>query len=241
VNRTFCYHIIRTRSPIRVDAQVLRHPKRMAGSFVRNILLMSLGCCAIGIILFSSLPPSVWGQAPETIQAAPTPSSEEINPQYENNVKAAFLYSFGRYVEWPKNAFASQSGDFIIGVCGDGSISPVLELIAKTKTVQGRRITILKMPTIDKLQPCQILFISHVVPLEQQFAVIDKLKNNATLLVGETPGFCERGGGINFYLENGTVRFQINVEAIRREKLMLDAKLLNLGKKISETAAPAAK
>jgi hypothetical protein len=241
VNRTFCYSKIRSRSPIRVDAQALRRSKRMAGSFVRNILLMSLGCCAVGIILFSSLPPSVWGQSSEPIQAAPTPSSEEINPQYENNVKAAFLYSFGRYVEWPKNAFASQSSDFIVGICGDDPIGPVLDLIAKTKMVQGRRITVLKMPTIEKLQPCQILFISNVIPLEQQFTVIDKMKDKATLLVGETPGFCERGGCINFYVEGGTVRFEINVEAIRREKLMLDAKLLNLGKKISETTSSAAR
>jgi hypothetical protein len=61
------------------------------------------------------------------------------------------------------------------------------------------------------------------------------MRDKATLLVGEVPGFAERGGGINFFVEGGTVRFEINVEAVRQEKLMLDAKLLNLGKKVSDT------
>jgi hypothetical protein len=91
------------------------------------------------------------------------------------------------------------------------------------------------MATIEELQPCHILFVSHSIPPAQQITIINKTRDKATLLVGEVPGFAERGGGINFFLEGGTVRFEINVEAIRQEKLLLDAKLLNLGKKVSET------
>ncbi len=67
--------------------------------------------------------------------------------------------------------------------------------------------------------------------------IIHKIRNDdkSTLLVGEVPGFAERGGMINFFLEGGTVRFEINVDAMRQEKLLIDAKLLNLGKKVSET------
>ncbi len=175
----------------------------------------------------------VWGQSPDATDAYQ--SAEAINPQYEYNVKAAFLYSFGRYVEWPKEAFAERSGAFVIGVCGEDPFGQILDRIAQSKTIQGRHIIIQRMATIEELQPCHILFVSRSIPLAQQIAIINKMRDKWTLLVGEVPGFAERGGGINFFLEGGTVRFEINVEAVRQEKLLLDAKLLNLGKKVAES------
>lgn len=204
-----------------------------------SVSCVVLGCLAAGMIFFVGQFASVRGQSPEAGESAQ--QLEAINPQYEYNVKAAFLYSFGRYVEWPKDAFAGHSGAFVLGVCGEEPFGQALDKIAQTKTIQGRRIIIQKMPTIEELQPCHILFISRSIPLEQQAAIINKMRNKSALLVGEVPGFAEHGGGINFYLEGGTVRFEINVEAIRQEKLMLDAKLLNLGKKVSETVSPQGK
>jgi hypothetical protein len=181
------------------------------------------------MIFLAGWPAVVWAQSPEM--------SEAINPQYEYNVKAAFLYSFGRYVEWPKGASDQSSGAFVIGVCGEDPFEQILDRIAQSKTIQGRRIVVQRMATVEELQPCQILFVSRSIPPPQQITIINKMRNDGTLLVGESPGFAERGGGINFFLEGGTVRFEINVEAIRREKLLLDAKLLNLGKKVSESGA----
>ncbi len=193
---------------------------------VRSVPFVGLVCCAAGMIFFASQPVLVCGQSPDSLEA--------INPQYENNVKAAFLYSFGRYVEWPKDDFASHSGDFLLGICGEDSIEPILEKIAQTKKIQERRIIIQRMATVDELQPCHILFVSDSISKEKQIEIINKMRDKSTLLVGESPGFAERGGGINFFLEGGTVRFEINVAAIRQEKLILDAKLLNLGKKVPE-------
>jgi hypothetical protein len=201
----------------------------LRNALVRSILCVELGIWAAAMIFFAGQGAVVWGQSPDP--------SDAINPQYEYNVKAAFLYSFGRYVEWPKDAFAERSGAFVIGVCGEDAFGQVLDRIAQSKTIQGRRIIIQKMATIEELQPCHILFVSRSIPTPQQTTIINKMRDNATLLVGEVPGFAERGGGVNFFLEGGTVRFEINVEAIRQEKLLLDAKLLNLGKKVSETGA----
>jgi hypothetical protein len=194
------------------------------------------GCGAAGLIFlcFAGQFARVWGQSPDATE--PAQPSETINPQYEYNVKAAFLYSFGRYVEWPKEAFNERAGAFVIGVCGEDRFGTILDRIAQSKTIQGRRIIIQRMATIEELQPCQVLFVSHSIPFAQQVAIINKMRDKWTLLVGETPGFAEKGGGINFFLEGGTVRFEINIDAIRQGKLLLDAKLLNLGKKVSETA-----
>jgi len=189
-------------------------------------------CLATGMILFAGQSARVWGQLSEPTESVQ--QAETINPQYEYNVKAAFLYSFGRYVEWPKDAFSGREGAFVIGVCGEYPFGQSLDRIAQTKTIQGRRIIVQRMAAADELQPCQILFVSRSVPVDQQTVIINKIRNDdkSTLLVGESPGFAERGGGINFYVENGMVRFEINIDAIRQEKVLLDAKLMNLGKKI---------
>lgn len=93
------------------------------------------------------------------------------------------------------------------------------------------------MATIGELQPCHILFVSRSIPFPQQIEIINKMHGKPTLLVGESPGFAEHGGGINFFLEGGTVRFEINLEAVRQKKLIIDAKLLNLAKKVPETGS----
>jgi hypothetical protein len=208
--------------------------KPRSKSFAKPVLCGAMGC--LTACLFFSLAGQsgfVWGQSQENVEV--TQSADAINPQYEYNVKAAFLYSFGRYVEWPKDSFAAKSGVFVVGICGEDAIGQILDRIALTKTIQGRRIVIQRMPNIEDLQPCQILFISHSMPLQQQIAIINKMRGKSTLLVGESPGFTLHGGGINFFVEGSTVRFEINAEAVRQENLLLDAKLLNLGKKVAET------
>jgi hypothetical protein len=202
----------------------------LRNALVRSILCVGFAVWVAAMFFFAGRVAVVYGQSPD--------AAEAVNSQYEYNVKAAFLYSFGRYVEWPKAAFNERSGEFVIGVCGEDPFGQVMDRIAQSKTIQGHRIIIQRMATIEELQPCNILFVSRSIPLAHQIAIINKMRDNGTLLVGELPGFAEHGGGINFFLEGGTVRFEINVEAIRREKLLLDAKLLNLGKKVSEAGVP---
>jgi hypothetical protein len=205
--------------------------------FIRSSVSKGILECFVAAIFFNvALIEPLWGQSPD--MAANVPAADEINTQYEYNVKAAFLYSFGRYIEWPKSAFADQPGAFVIGIFGENHFEQRLDRIAQVKTIQGRQIIIKNMASIDELQPCQILYVSSSIPLEKQYAIINKMLNNSVLLVGEVPGFAEHGGGINFFLENGTVRFEINVDAIRQQGLMLDAKLLNLGRKVAQTTNP---
>ena len=201
--------------------------KRLCSPGLRSIACICILCLASAVIFFVWQGKFAWGQSPETPDA--------VNPEYEYNVKAAFLYSYGRYVEWPKDSFAERSSPFVIGVCGEDPFAQVLDRIAQSKTIQGRHIVIQKMATIEDLQPCHILFVASSIPFPKQVALIDKMRNKPTLLVGESPGFADHGGGINFFVEAGTVRFEINAEAIRQKNLIMDAKLLNLGKKVPET------
>jgi hypothetical protein len=170
--------------------------------------------------------------AAQTPAESTQPAAESVN-QLEYNVKAAFLYSFGRYVEWPDNMFPDKQSPFVIGVYGENPFGDVLERIAKTRTIQSRRIVVKMIDSIDDLAECQLIFIPQKVSTEQQRKIIDKVKGTPLLLVGESSRFAEIGGDVNFFMEGDRVRFEINVDALRNKKLLIDAKLLSLAKKIS--------
>ena len=67
----------------------------------------------------------------------------------EHTVKAVFLYGFGRYVEWPKTAFATPTSPFVIGILGEDMFGGALDEIAKKKTIQGRTIVIKRFATVE--------------------------------------------------------------------------------------------
>lgn len=164
--------------------------------------------------------------------------AEDVTTSNEYTVKAVFLYSFGRYTDWPKKTFTKPSKPFVIGVVGESSLGRPLREIALQKRIHDRRIVVRQFASPDALkQPCQILFISRAVPLDQQKALLKKMQGAATLVVGETPGFAEMGGAVNFFDEDERIQFEINIEAVRRAQLRMDAQLLNLGRPVSPRAA----
>jgi hypothetical protein len=160
----------------------------------------------------------------------PTPAASLPN---EYSVKAAFLFNFGRYVQWPETAFAKPDDSFVIGIAGEYPFGAELDQIAAKKTIQGRRISIVRFATPDAYRHCNILFLSRSLSVEQADALINKTRGKSVLVVGENPGMAERGAAVNFYLEENCVRLEINSRAVRTSRLDLDAKLLALGKPVA--------
>jgi len=148
----------------------------------------------------------------------------------EYTLKAVLLYSFGRYVEWPKDAFAGPSAPFVIGILGEDTFGGTLDAIAQKRTIRGRPIVIRRFPTLENYRPpCNILFVARSLSPEQQAEVLAKTQGQPVFVVGESPGFAEQGASANFIMEGDRVRFQLNVDAARRAQLGLDAKILSLG------------
>ncbi|MCC6124923.1 MAG: YfiR family protein [Pirellulales bacterium] len=175
--------------------------------------------------------PAARAQAPQSEPAA-------LHKDYE--VKAAYLYGFGRYIEWPENAFQKASDPFVIGVVGEDPIIGALEEISAKRKIQQRKIVVRRFAAADDFkQPCQILFVSHSIPPEEQAALIKKTRGLPLLAVGETPGFAENGGGANFISEGDRVQFEINIESARRSRLRMDAQLLKRGKPVGSQQAAA--
>ncbi len=185
----------------------------MPGFFQRTVSLLVLA----GLVLHASSAPG---------QEAP---AEATLPD-EYTMKAVYLYSFGRYCQWPQGAFASDSGSFVIGILGEDPFGETIDKIAAKKTLHNRRIVVRRFATLDDYRgPCQILFVSRSVPPNQQATVIEKLGDDPVLVVGESPGYAERGATANFVIGGDRIRFEINIENARRAQLRMDAKLLSLG------------
>ena len=182
------------------------------------------------------LPAIVWAA---TLAAGPSclwAQSEEdaaINREYA--IKAAYLYHFGAYVQWPARSFADSEAPFVIGVVGTDPFGHVLDQIARTKRIDGRPIVVKRFASMADYAPCHILFVPSSAGPAEKAAAIRKAHGTAVLLVGENPGFARQGGTIGFFVEENKVRFEINLEVAKRQQLRISSKLLSLAK-IVETS-----
>jgi hypothetical protein len=142
-------------------------------------------------------------------------------------VKAAFLVNFARFVEWPSQSFGGPSDPLVFGVYGNGLFSAALDQAVSGKTIDGRRAVTRRISELGALRSCHVVFLpaSEINHLRE---VSNSLGDLSVLLVGETEGFAESGGVINFILDNERVRFEISPPAAARVHLKISSKLLQL-------------
>ena len=165
------------------------------------------------------------GQAP---LAAQEPSNDEAAVSREYQVKAAYLYQFGRYVQWPASAFAGPRSPFVIGVLKEDPTVLDLGQLVEAKKIQDRPIEIRQFSLSSDFTPCHILFLSAAVQPEVQTTIIRRLVGKNVLLVGETDEFIKSGGVINFVIEDYKVRLYVARKAAKRQGLQISSKLLQV-------------
>lgn len=147
------------------------------------------------------------------------------NSEYQ--VKAAFLVNFARFVEWPPQSFGGANDPLMLGVYGNGLFGAALEEAVLGQRIDGRPAVIRRTSQLSALRSCHVVFlpaseINHFRELS------NSLGDLGVLLVGETEGFAESCGVINFIVENERVRFEINPSAAARVHLKISSKLLEL-------------
>ena len=147
----------------------------------------------------------------------------------EYQIKAAFVYNFAQFVQWPSAAFTNASQPFEIGILGDNPFGKSLEETVKGETIKGRQIILVESSRIEKLAGCQILFVSKAASSHAE-EIFQKLDSKPVLTVSEDPGFLQHGGIINLYREGSKVRFEINQDAAEKNGLKLGSELLSVGK-----------
>jgi hypothetical protein len=163
--------------------------------------------------------------------AAPAVVDAEASVHGEYEVKAAFLYNFAKFIDWPP----LDDAQFTVCVFGRDPFGRALDPI-EGKTVGGKTVAVrrLERAAAMDLKTCRILFIA--TSEEAQVAHILELSRGSPMLtVGDTDGFARQGVMINFYLEQEKVRFEINPRAAAEVGIRPSAKLLQLGR-IVDTA-----
>jgi hypothetical protein len=159
-------------------------------------------------------------------RAQPEPSSP-VPPPTEYEVKAAFLYNFTRFVQWPANARPDPGAPFVIAILGHDPFGVVLDETVAGKTVGGRPIEVRRVPGVEGARDAHIVF---VCPSERtnMAAILKALGRPGLLTVGDTDGFAMRGGAINLTVQANRVRFEINVAVAEQAGLKVSSQLLKL-------------
>jgi hypothetical protein len=150
----------------------------------------------------------------------------------EYDVKAAFLYNFALYVEWPPAALAGRE-DFSVGVLGKDVFDGALERTMKDRTAQGKPVRVLRFDAAEGVKPCHILFVPGPEG-DRVEKLAAALKGSGTMIVTESSGALRRGAIINFFLEDKRVRIEVNPDAAARENLRVGAKVLRLAKVVKD-------
>ena len=148
-----------------------------------------------------------------------------VVPEYR--AKAAFLYNFGRYVEWPPGAFPEPDSPFVIGVLGRDPFGSQLDDLVADRSIDGRRIVVRRFRRAGDVRACQILFISRS-ERERLAQILGHLRKTSTLTVSEAESFLQRGGMICFVLASNRIRLAINPDAAARAGLKIKSQLLGL-------------
>jgi len=160
------------------------------------------------------------------VRAQPEPTPPAPSPT-EYEIKAAFLYNFARFVEWPPESGHDPGAPFVIAILGHDPFGPVLDETVAGKAVGGRPIEVRRVSRVEEAREAQIVFVA---PSERpnMAAILKAVGRPGVLTVGDTDGFASQGGAINFTLQARRVRFEINPAAAEQARLKMSSQLLKL-------------
>lgn len=154
-------------------------------------------------------------------------TSRVPQPSAEYREKAAFLYHFGQFVEWPTYAFSSPTAPLVIGVWGGNPFGYELENLVNRQNINGHPLVVQRLDSLAGLKGCHILFI-HPSEKTRLPPIFSALQGGPVLTVSEADHFLAAGGMINFVKADGKVRFEINQAAAQRAGLKISSQLLIL-------------
>jgi hypothetical protein len=151
------------------------------------------------------------------------------SPEYL--IKAAYLYNFAMFVDWPADALGASGAPIVIGVVGADPFGWALDRMVQDKRINNRPIVVERLKVGDDVKRCHILFVS---PAESARVgdLVQRVGRQAILIVGDESVTVDKGGTIAFTVKNDKVGFEINLAAARRARLTISSKLLNLAQAV---------
>ena len=206
----------------RWQSGIVRRVGRVVRRRVRRAVPFKLPPYAIGLVLliFVSVVLS-WSQS-----SGPT----------ESQVKAAYLYNFGKFVGWQADR-AAIADSFEICVLGKDPFGAVLDATVSGESIGGRKITIERASETEQATGCSVLFVSSSEE-SRLTPILAAAQKMSLLTVSDIPHFAERGGIIGLVSQQGKIRFEVNRGAAGRSHLVLSSELLKVATKVIEKPIP---
>ncbi|HTM03845.1 MAG TPA: YfiR family protein [Vicinamibacterales bacterium] len=144
----------------------------------------------------------------------------------EYEVKAAYLFTFARFVEWTPRPSRDDSS-FTICILGADPFGATLDMTLSEAVIRGRRVGARRISEPDAAAGCHIVFVS--TSEDRRMAdLVPLLAGAGVLTVSDMPKFTERGGMIQFVTAANRVRFEINLQSARQAGLMMSSELLRV-------------
>ncbi|MCA9438090.1 MAG: YfiR family protein [Candidatus Omnitrophica bacterium] len=149
----------------------------------------------------------------------------------EYEIKSEFIYKIIKYVDWPGNGPLSASPEFTIGILGDNPFEDKIENTIADRPLHDKPVRVMKFPSLKDFRPCHVLFVCHS-QMRNLPEILDLCERSCTLTIADTPRFAHRGGILNLVKEANHIHFEINLEAAEKSHLVLDLRLVKLGRVI---------
>jgi hypothetical protein len=153
-------------------------------------------------------------------------SSVSAQDVTEPALKAAFIYNFVKFTEWPTDAAPAQE-PFVLCVLGDAAVSDELARAVKTRVLTGHTTSVSFMTPGEAPRKCHLLYVSGVTS-GQAARLVAGLRDVPVLTISDLEGFTELGGIARFFFEHGQLRFSVNLESAERAHLHMSSRLLAL-------------
>ncbi|MBI3000187.1 MAG: YfiR family protein [Deltaproteobacteria bacterium] len=151
----------------------------------------------------------------------------------EYQIKAAFLYNFAKFVDWPSTAFRAGQNSLVICVVGEDPFGAALDEPIIGQSIGGRNLVVRRLKQIHRDETCHLAFISRSEK-DKLGQLLSVIKGSPFLTVGDDGNFIDQGGMINLVVEDRKVRFEVNLEAVDRAGLKISPELLRLAKSVRE-------
>lgn len=161
------------------------------------------------------------------------PAQSAVTSASEADIKAAFLYRFGSFVEWPATAFASPDSPFVIAVAGADEVAEALEAIVRGRTLLGRPIAVHRVRGGDPVRGDHVLFIGR--DARRQFAALrDAVDGLPVLVVTELEDAVESGSMIDLVVDDGRVRFDVAPASAAANGLKISSRVLAIARRVEQ-------
>ena len=151
-------------------------------------------------------------------------------------VKAAYLYNFTKFTDWPAAAFSASNAPLVIGIVGEDPFGKTIDAVMNGEVVHGHPLVVKRLGAGDDFQGCHILFFSQSEK-KRLPDLLNRIKGRSVLSIGEVSGFAEQGGMVNLIVANKTVKMEINQGVATQAGLQISAKLLKLAHLVLDNPA----